>query len=204
MESTGLTRLPRLTGVVLAGGRGQRMGGADKGLSVLHGRPLVAHVIDRLAPQVDDVLLNANRNLDTYAAFGYPVVSDADTSFAGPLAGLRAALAHSSAWVLTVPCDAPFFPADLTEKLTMSLEAQQKKVAVARTVDGVQPVFCLAHRDVLAGLDAFLARGGRRFGTWLAEAGACEVNFEDTAAFDNLNSMADLDNASRMNRGAGE
>ena len=204
METTGLTRLPRLTGVVLAGGRGQRMGGADKGLSVLHGRPLVAHVIDRLAPQVDEVLLNANRNLDTYAGFGYTVVPDADMSFSGPLAGLRVALAHVCAWVLTVPCDAPFFPADLAGKLTASLAAQGKTVAVARTVDGVQPVFCLAHRDVLAGLDAFLASGGRRFGAWLAEVGACEVDFEDAAAFDNLNSMADLDNASRMNRGAGE
>ena len=196
-------RISRLTGVVLAGGRGQRMGGADKGLSLLDGRPLVAHVIDRLRPQVDEVILNANRNLDTYSGLGYPVVPDADLSFAGPLAGLRAALAYSSAWVLTVPCDAPLFPADLAGKLKAGLETQRKNVAVARTVDGAQPVFCLTHRDVLAGLDAFLASGGRRFGAWLAEVGTCEVDFEDTAAFVNLNSMADLDSASRMNRGAG-
>lgn len=193
---------PQLTGVVLAGGRGQRMGGVDKGLALLRGRPLVAHVVERLLPQVDAVLINANRNLEAYARLGYPVAPDAEADFAGPLAGLRAALTHSvSPWVLTVPCDAPFFPVDLVDKLRASLVGRHAGVAVARTAERVHPVFCLASRDVLAGLDAYLAAGGRRFGAWLAEVRAIEVGFGDTAAFANLNTLDDLELAFRANMG---
>lgn len=183
-----------VTGVVLAGGLGRRMGGVDKGLQELDGRPLVAHVIGRLAPQVGSLLINANRNRESYAAFGHPVVADAIDGFAGPLAGLHAALAAATTpFVATAPCDSPFLPEDLVFRLFAALTVNAAQIAVARTGDQVHPVFCLCRRELLPSLAAYLQAGERRFGGWTATLAAVEVAFDDQpAAFENINTRAEL------------
>jgi len=184
-----------VTGVILAGGQGRRMGVLDKGLQVLQGRPLVQWVFDRLAPQVDSVLINANQNLARYAALGCPVVPDRIPGFAGPLAGLHAALASSAApLVATVPCDSPFLPPDLVARLLAALQADQAELAVARSGDRVQRAFCVARRELLPQLDAFLAGGGRKVGLWHASLRTVEVTFDDEAeAFSNINTLEELE-----------
>jgi molybdopterin-guanine dinucleotide biosynthesis protein A len=183
-----------ITGVVLAGGQGRRMGGVDKGLVELDGRPLVAHVLSRLAPQVADVLINANQNIDRYAAFGVPVVPDDVGGFAGPLAGLHAGLTRATRdYVATAPCDSPFLPADLVARLYAALAAHGAQLAVAKTLDQAHPVFCLVRRDVLPHLAAFLEGGGRKIDAWYATLAVVEVQFDDEAdAFRNINTAAEL------------
>src|SRR6185437_902575 len=139
-----------ITGVVLAGGQGRRMGNVDKGFVELDGRPLVAHVIERLAPQVATLVINANQNAERYAAFGHPVVADAIGGFAGPLAGLHAGLAVArTSHVVTVPCDSPFLPDDLAARLAAAMAAVDAELAVARTGDQPHPVFALVAVGVL-------------------------------------------------------
>jgi len=184
-----------VTGIVLAGGQGRRMGNVDKGLQPLHGKPMVAHVIARLAPQVEDVLINANQNLDAYRAFGHPVVPDAIGGFAGPLAGLHAGLgAAKHALALTVPCDSPFLPEDLAARLGAALGGND--LAVAKTGDQAHPVFSLVRRAVLPHLADFLAKGGRKIDAWYATLKVVEVGFDDEAdAFRNINTRAELEGA---------
>jgi len=185
----------RVTGIVLAGGQGRRMGGVDKGLQLLHDRPMVAHVVGRLAPQVDEILVNANQNLEAYARFGYRVVPDAIGGFAGPLAGLHAGLgAARHPLVLTVPCDSPFLPADLCARLRDKLE--NNDLAVAKTADQAHPVFSLVRVSVLDHLSSFLSAGGRKIDAWYATLKVIEVAFDDEAeAFRNINTRAELDSA---------
>ena len=183
-----------VTGIVLAGGQGRRMGGVDKGLVDLAGAPMVAHVLARLAPQVGDVLINANQNLDRYRAFGQPVVEDAVGGFAGPLAGLHAGLTRASGeLVVTVPCDSPFLPLDLVHRLRAALDRESAQLAVAKTFDQPHPVFALVRRDVLPNLAAFLAAGGRKIDAWYAALRVVEVAFDDEAnAFRNINTADEL------------
>ncbi len=185
---------PAITGVVLAGGLGRRMGGVDKGLQLLNGRSLVGHIIDRLAPQVSELLINANQNDERYAAFGHRVVPDAIPGFAGPLAGLHAALAVAThPLVATAPCDSPFLPADLVLRLFQALTAANADLAVARTGDQMHPVFCLCQRTLLPQLTDFLARGERKMALWHAELKVAVVAFDDqAAAFENINTRAEL------------
>jgi len=184
----------KITGVLLAGGQGSRMGGVDKGLVELRGRPMAAHVIERLAPQVDEVLINANQNAERYGAFGHDVFPDQIGGFAGPLAGLHAALARAShPLVVTAPCDSPFLPDDLVARLQAGLDAAGADLAVARTFDQAHPVFCLCRREVLPHLAAFLESGGRKIDRWYATLKVVEVNFDDEeAAFRNINTREDL------------
>ncbi len=188
-----------VTGLVLAGGQGRRMGGVDKGLVLLDGRPLVAHALARLAPQVADVLINANQNLERYAAFGAPVVPDAVGGFAGPLAGLHAGLSRTTReFVVTVPCDSPFLPDDLVARLAAGRLAHDAQLAVARTFDQPHPVFALVKRDVLPHLAAFLEAGGRKIDAWYATLRVTEVPFDDEAeAFRNINTADELAAAKR-------
>ena len=181
-----------VTGVVLAGGQGRRMGGVDKGLIAMRGRPLVEWVIERLQPQVGALLINANQNLERYAAIGHPVVRDAVGGFAGPLAGLHAALsAATTPWIVTAPCDSPFLPRDLVARLAAAVGDAQ--LAVARTFDQAHPVFALVRRDVLPHLAAFLHGGGRKIDAWYASLLVVEVAFDDEAdAFRNINTTAEL------------
>ena len=189
----------RVTGIVLAGGQGRRMGGVDKGLVLLDGKPMVAHVLARLAPQVADVLVNATQTGDRDAACGYPVVPDAVGGFAGPLAGLHAGLARATReFAVTVPCDSPFLPADLVARLFAAFATPAVQLAVARTFDQPHPVFCLVRRAVLPHLAAFLAGGGRKIDAWYATLGVVEVAFDDEAdAFRNINTAAELTEAGR-------
>src|SRR5262245_25449925 len=137
-----------ITGIVLAGGQGRRMGGVDKGLQLLHGKPMVAHVLARLTGQVDEIVINANQNVERYRAFGHTVVSDDIPGFAGPLAGLHAGMkAAKNPLVVTVPCDSPFLPPDLVVRLQSSLG--QNDLAVAKTGDQPHPVFSLMKTDLL-------------------------------------------------------
>jgi molybdenum cofactor guanylyltransferase len=186
--------MTEITGVVLAGGQGSRMGGVDKGLQPFRGRPMVAHAIERLRPQVDELLVNANRNPEAYAGFGHPVISDEIEGFAGPLAGFERGLAHAGGrLVVTVPCDSPFLPADLVQRLRAGLEANEADIAVARTGDQAHPVFCLMRREVLASLQGFLASGQRKIDRWYAELRVAEVAFDDEAdAFLNINTREEL------------
>ena len=188
-----------VTGIVLAGGQGRRMGGVDKGLVPLAGRPMVAHVLERLAPQVGPILVNANQNDSAYAALGCPVVPDAIGGFAGPLAGLHAGLARArTPYAVTVPCDSPFLPADLVVRLSAALVQAGAALAVARTFDQPHPVFALVRRDVFPNLTAFLAGGGRKIDAWYASLVVVEVPFDDCAdAFRNINTRDELDAASR-------
>lgn len=183
-----------ITGLVLAGGLGRRMGGVDKGLRTFRDRPMVAWVIDRLAPQVGALIINANQNFDRYAAFGHPVVADEVGGFAGPLAGLHAGLRHASTdLVLTAPCDSPFLPADLGARLAAAIDARGAELAVARTGNQPHPVFALVRRALLPGLERYLNDGGRKIDHWYASLAVVEVAFDDEAdAFANINTPNEL------------
>ncbi len=184
----------KVSGVILAGGRGQRMGGVDKGLRLLRGRPMIEWVIERFAPQVDEVLINANQNLDLYRRTGYRVIPDIIGGFAGPLAGLHRGLREAAhELVATVPCDSPFLPPDLIARLASALEREGAEVAVARTGDQPHPVFCLCRKSMLSGLGDFLAAGGRKIDAWYAKLNVIEVPFDDqAAAFSNINTEEEL------------
>jgi len=179
------------------------MGGIDKGLVLLDGEPMVAHVLARLSPQVDAMLINANQNQDRYGAFGYPVVADAVGGYAGPLAGLHAGMtAAATPFVVTVPCDSPFLPADLVSRLAAALVRDDAQLAVARTFDQPHPVFALVRRDVLPHLASFLHGGGRKIDAWYATLRIVEVPFDDCeAAFRNINTADELAAASAAGGG---
>jgi len=183
-----------ITGLVLAGGQGRRMGGVDKGLVDFAGKPMVAHAIARLLPQVGALMINANQNRERYAAFGYPVVADAIGGFAGPLAGLHAGLAAAGTrYVVTSPCDSPFLPTDLAERLATALQRASATLAVARTGEQPHPVFALVDRGVLTHLTQFLEGGGRKIDAWYATLDVVEVPFDDEAeAFRNINTRQEL------------
>jgi len=186
-----------ITGLVLAGGRGSRMGGADKGLQNHHGMPLAMHALLRLSPQVGHMMVNANRNLGAYESFGVPVWPDALADYPGPLAGFLAGLEHcETPYLVTVPCDTPNFPDDLVARLAQALEAQQADIAMAATVgaDGmqVQPVFCLMKSTLMESLVRFTQSGQRKIDRWTAEHRCVDVPFDDEAAFFNANTTDEL------------
>jgi molybdopterin-guanine dinucleotide biosynthesis protein A len=185
---------PPITGVILAGGQGRRMGGVDKGLKVLRGRPMVAWAIERFAPQVDEILINANQNLPTYGGFGYRVIPDEIGGFAGPLAGLHRGLSEAKHdLVATSPCDSPFLPQDLVSRLRAALDANGADLTVAKTGDQPHPVFCLCRKSVLPSLTSFLASGGRKIDAWYSSLKVVEVLFDDNpSAFSNVNTEAEL------------
>lgn len=186
--------MTEVTGLILAGGRGRRMGGVDKGLEPLRGKPMAQWVLERLAPQVDEVLINANQNTDAYGALGCRVVGDTVGGFAGPLAGLQSGLTHARhELVVTVPCDSPFLPHDLVARLRDALERTHADLAVAKTGAQPHPVFCLCRRTVLPHLTAFLAGGGRKIDAWYATLAVAEAGFDDEAdAFANVNTPEEL------------
>jgi molybdenum cofactor guanylyltransferase len=181
------------TGLVLAGGKGSRMGNVDKGLQPLRGKAMVHWVLERLRPQVADVIINANQNQSHYAYFGHLVVSDEIGGFAGPLAGLHAGLKNAlRPFVVTVPCDSPFLPVDLVERLHKGLATADAQVAVAKTGAQAHPVFALVRTDVLPHLEAFLQGSGRKIDAWYASLKTVEVPFEDANAFSNINTREEL------------
>ncbi|MFM2066737.1 MAG: molybdenum cofactor guanylyltransferase MobA [Pseudomonadota bacterium] len=195
---TGTTIPPEaITGLVLAGGRGSRMGGVDKGLQNHLGLPLALHALMRLQLQVGHTMINANRNLAAYESMGVPVWPDPIDNYAGPLAGLLAGLEHcETPWLVTVPCDTPNFPADLVERLAAAAAAQDADIAMAASIqDGQpqrQPVFCLVRASLVESLVAFLHAGNSRIVQWARQHRLVEVVFDDPAAFFNANTPQDL------------
>jgi molybdopterin-guanine dinucleotide biosynthesis protein A len=170
------------------------MGGVDKGLVLLDGRPMVEHVLARLKPQVDSVIINANQNVERYVAFGFAVCPDAIGGFAGPLAGLHAGLTQATtSHVVTVPCDSPFLPLDLVARLADGMARASAQIAVAKTFAQPHPVFALVARSVLPHLTEFLGAGGRKIDAWYASLALVEVAFDDEVdAFRNINTAEEL------------
>ena len=186
-----------ITGLILAGGRGSRMGGIDKGLQHYRGRPLVQHALTRLAPQVGPLMISANRNLDRYQATGVAAWPDEHPDYAGPLAGLACGLRHcKTPFLVTVPCDCPYFPLDLVPRLAAALSQEHADIAMAATQLGrtlrTQPVFCLMKSSLLPGLLAFLDSGQRKIEIWTALHHRIDVIFDDARAFTGANTLAEL------------
>ena len=189
--------MKHITGLVLAGGRGSRMGGVDKGLQNHRGLPLALRAIQRLSPQVGTVMISANRQVDTYASFGVPVWADAIPDHPGPLAGFLAGLEHcETPYLVTVPCDTPNFPTDLVARLAAGLITQDAQIAMATTRDGdgaqAQPVFCLMTCRLKDSLLEFIASGQRQVERWAALHRCATVVFDDAAAFANANTAQEL------------
>jgi molybdopterin-guanine dinucleotide biosynthesis protein A len=197
-----------ISAVLLAGGRGSRMGGVDKGLQSFRGQPLALHSLQRLRGTggVGPVMLNANRNLEQYETFGAPVWPDGLADYAGPLAGFLVGLAHcQTPYLLTLACDTPLFPLDLVPRLGAALQAQDAQIAMAaapeRDESGQtrlrkQPVFCLMRTDLLPGLMDFTQAGGRKIDAWAAQQRLAVVPFDqpgdDPLAFFNANTLDEL------------
>jgi molybdopterin-guanine dinucleotide biosynthesis protein A len=192
----------QVTGVILAGGRGSRMGGVDKGLQNFRGMPMAMYTMLRLAPQVGEVMINANRNLAAYESFGVPVWPDSISDYAGPLAGFLTGLERSETdYIVTVPCDTPLFPQDLVARLLEALQREDAEIAMAaaREEDGQvrsQPVFSLLKRELLESLVRFTHGGGRKIDAWTAQHRTALVTFDregdDASAFSNANTLAEL------------
>ncbi|MGB5306552.1 MAG: molybdenum cofactor guanylyltransferase MobA [Gammaproteobacteria bacterium] len=189
------TRIPveDISAVILAGGRARRMDGEDKGLIELHGRPLLDYIISALRPQVGEILVNANRNLDRYSAFGYPVKEDILGDFFGPLVGMATGLqATGKPYLLTVPCDSPFVPAQLAGALYRALIGENADISVAHDGERMQPVFALLNCELLPSLLDYLNAGGRKIDTWYAQHRVALADFSASPeTFLNLNTPAD-------------
>ncbi|HXD42668.1 MAG TPA: molybdenum cofactor guanylyltransferase MobA [Ramlibacter sp.] len=191
-----------ITGVILAGGRGSRMGGVDKGLQNFNGMPMALHALMRLGPQVGEVMINANRNLGAYEAFGVAVWPDVLPDYAGPLAGFLTGLERcETRWLVTVPCDTPLFPLDLVARLAKAALESEAEIAMAtaREQDGklhTQPVFCLLRVELLESLVRFTHGGGRKTDAWTGLHKTVLVPFDtpldDPRAFFNANTLAEL------------
>lgn len=191
-----------ITGIILAGGRGSRMGGSDKGLQNFRGMPMAMQTLLRLSPQVGELMINANRNLSAYESFGVPVWPDSMPDYAGPLAGFLTGLERcETPYLLTVPCDTPLFPLDLAQRLAQALESEDAEIAMAaaREEDGqlrTQPVFCLLKRELMESLVRFTQGGGRKIDAWTAQHRTAVVPFDQPGdapqAFFNANTLAEL------------
>ena len=188
----------QITGLILAGGRAQRMGGIDKGLIPFHQKPLIESTISRLQPQVSSIVINANRNITKYAAYGYPVMMDETPDFSGPLAGFAVGLKTcKTPYLLTTPCDSPLLPTDLGAKLAAELERGdfQLVYASSKEADGkvwAQPVFSLMRVDVQDSLSAFLLKGDFKIDRWFKELKSGTVIFDDATTFANVNTPEEL------------
>lgn len=187
----------QITGLIVCGGRGTRMGGADKGLQSFMDMPLALHALMRLAPQVGEVMINANRNLAAYESFGVPVWPDPIADYQGPLAGWLAGIERcETPYMAVVPCDSPHFPGDLVQQLADALVREDADIAIAAThEDGrvqAQPVFCLLKTSLLESLLQYLNAGERKIDRWTARHRCVQVVFEDLQAFANANTLEEL------------
>jgi molybdopterin-guanine dinucleotide biosynthesis protein A len=187
-RACGLAR-DTITGLVLAGGLGRRMGGEDKGLVPLAGRPMVEHVLDALRPQVGAIVINANRNRERYAAYGYPVIADSLDGYLGPLAGVLSALQHvATEFLVTAPCDAPLVAPNLVSRLHHACVSNDADVAVASDGQRQQPVFLMLRARVTPALQTYLASGGRKIDAWFEQVRVVDADFSDEpVTFVNVN-----------------
>jgi molybdopterin-guanine dinucleotide biosynthesis protein A len=187
-----------ITGLILAGGRAQRMGGIDKGLIPFHGKALIEFAINRLKPQVSTILINANRSITKYSHYGYPVLMDETPDFSGPLAGFSVGLKHcKTPYLLTSPCDSPLLPTDLAVRMAAQLEDNDLELVFASSKedDGKiwsQPVFCLMKSNLQDSLGAFLSKGDLKIDRWFKELRSGTVVFENPQAFANVNTPEEL------------
>ena len=188
----------QITGLILAGGRAQRMGGIDKGLIPFHQKPLIEATIQRLKTQVGPILINANRNISQYATYGYPVILDETPDFSGPLAGFSVGLQScKTPYLLTSPCDSPLLPLDLGKKLAIEMERENFQLVYASSKElddrvWTQPVFCLMRTDLHSSLQSFLDKGDLKIDRWFKELHSSTVVFEDAMAFANVNTPEEL------------
>ncbi len=190
--------LPPCSAIVLAGGRSSRMGGRDKALALLAGHPLIAHVLARLRPQVDDIVINCNRHQKELAAFGHLLINDETPDHPGPLAGIAAALPHCRHdLVLVTPCDTPWLPGDLYPRLA-AMMLPENRLVIAHDGQRLQPLFMLLRRTLLPSLQATLSQGHYKVEKWCAEENAAIARFENGEAFANLNTPSELDAARKQ------
>lgn len=182
-----------ITAVILAGGRGRRMGGKDKGLVEVNNLPLIEHVLSAVSPQVGKLVINANRNIEEYRRYGYPVISDTLADYQGPLAGFASIMAVAeSNYIVTIPCDSPLLPADLVQRLIQALDREDAELAVAHDGQRLQPVFALIQVKLLPSLLKFLHRGDRKIDLWYAQHKMAKADFSDIPeTFLNINTPAD-------------
>lgn len=180
--------------LILAGGRGKRMGGRDKGLLPLAGKPVIEHVLARMRPHSPHILISANRNIDAYASYGYPVIVDTLDQFPGPLAGILSGLAACRTdWLLVLPVDAPLVSVDYPGRMLDCVQRAPAQACVAECAGKMEPVFCLLHRDLLGSLQSWLSGGKRSVRDWMTAIGAQAVDFSDVPdQFTNMNDDADL------------
>ncbi|MGI9265552.1 MAG: molybdenum cofactor guanylyltransferase MobA [Gammaproteobacteria bacterium] len=199
MSRTDLSSKDQITGLVLAGGQGSRLGGQDKGLIELNGRPMIEHVLSRLSPQVGKVFINANRNMESYGGYGCEVISDSHTGFQGPLAGMASGLQHStSKYLLCVPCDSPLLLANLADRLLEACSQQTARIAIPHDGNRTHPVFALIDCSLRGSLGDYLAGGDRKIDRWMSQHQMITVDFSDAPeCFSNVNTEDDLERARR-------
>jgi len=199
--------IQQITGLILAGGQGSRMGHVDKGLQPFRGQAMAAHVVARLHPQVHTLAINANRHSERYAVLGWPVWPDLQLGFAGPLAGLQSGLMHCRTdYLIAAPCDSPLLPIDLVQRLAAALAQKTADAAIAVTDQGLptqqrHPVFCLLRKTLLPSLSAYLDQDGRRMEQWFASIATVEVPFDDAQAFSNINTLQELQHLEQAHQG---
>jgi molybdopterin-guanine dinucleotide biosynthesis protein A len=187
-----------ITGLILAGGRAQRMGGVDKGLIPFHDKPLIESAITKLKPQTQSIIINANRNITKYASYGYPVIMDETPDFSGPLAGFSVGLkACRTPYLLTSPCDSPLLPNNLAQLLSAEMERGDFELVYASSKEAngkvwAQPVFCLMRANLLDSLTNFLLKGDLKIDRWFKELRSSTVIFEDPLVFANVNTPEEL------------
>ena len=186
-----------VTGVILAGGQARRMGGQDKGLVMLDGKPMVEIIIDVLKPQTAKLLINANRNHDHYSQYGLELVADELSGYCGPLAGMASALKTiNTDYMVTAPCDSPFIPIDLVQRLADALENKSTEISVAHDGERIQPVFCMLKKTLIQSLTDYLAAGERKIDRWFKQHDFAIADFSDKPeTFDNINTHEDVESA---------
>ena len=196
-----MKKIPKsdITGVILAGGQARRMGGQDKGLIMLKGKPMIEYVIAILKSQVGNLLINANRNHDKYSLYGFNIVSDELSGYCGPLAGMASTLSKiETPYMITAPCDTPFIPDDLVQRLVTALESENADISVAHNGERIQPVFCMLKKELLSSMNDFLNQGGRKIDQWFNQHALALADFSDVPkTFDNFNTPEDLETAGK-------
>ena len=195
-----MTSHNNVTGLILAGGKARRMGGIDKGLVSLKDRSMISYIIDALKPQVNDIIINANRNIPDYEKFGYPVINDDIANYQGPLAGMASGLKHANTdYIVTAPCDGPLLAENYVDTLLESARSHHTKISVAFDGNRLQPVYALIHKELLFDLNEFLNSGERKIDRWYEKHHYAKADFSTCQEmFTNINTAEDIHTASQL------